>query len=134
MRTARLFLRSPTKETKGTMTTHTKSKEKLSIVSVIAAMLAGFGVTMLLISGAYIRDLETLQSTPQAVWLFICGVPTEEPIIFPLLVTTGGGALLVGGLLVGFSLWRGRHKKPLTPSATEPAPQGETEQANQQET
>lgn len=101
------------------MTTSSAKKEKLSILSVITAILAGFGVTMLLISGAYIRDLETLQSTPQAVWLFICGVPTEEPIIFPLLVTLGGGALLVVALLVGVMLWRGQRRSLLTPRQAE---------------
>lgn len=70
------------------------------IVSVFAAMLLGFGVTLLGISAAYVRDLETLQRIPESVWLFVCGVPTEDPIVLPLMITLSVVAMVLAGALI----------------------------------
>ncbi|NJN65789.1 MAG: hypothetical protein HC884_03280 [Chloroflexaceae bacterium] len=71
------------------------------VLLILAAMLLGFGVTLLLLSMAYVRDLGTLRRAPEAVWLFICGVPTDDPLALPLLLLLGGGAVVGGvGVLV----------------------------------
>lgn len=67
------------------------------IVSIVAAMLLGFGVTLLGISAAYVRDLETLQRIPESVWLFVCGVPTEDPVVLPLMITLSIVAMVLAG-------------------------------------
>ncbi len=70
------------------------------ILSIFAAMFLGFGVTLLGISAAYVQDLETLRKFPESVWLFVCGVPTEEPMVLPLLISLGVLALIGGAALV----------------------------------
>ncbi len=72
---------------------------------VIAATLFGFGIMMLLISSAYVRDLDTLQRVPEAVWQFVCGIPSENPIIFPMLITMGGGSIIIGAVLLVVNHW-----------------------------
>jgi hypothetical protein len=82
----------------------TPSKQTQSIremlLPLIAALLMGFGVTLLFISGAYIQDIETLQRVPESVWLFVCGVPTQDPTILPLLVTSAIVALVLAVVLI----------------------------------
>lgn len=81
------------------------------VLLVIAAMLLGFGSTLLLLSVAYVRDLGTLRRAPEAVWLFICGVPTDDPLALPLLLLVGGGALVGGvGVLVFNHFWQKRSR------------------------
>lgn len=76
------------------------------IVLLIGALLIGFGTTMLLISLTYVQDVAMLRQTPEAVWLFICGVPTENPLVFPALITFGVPTLLIGIALVGYGIYR----------------------------
>lgn len=80
---------------------------------VIAATLFGFGIMMLLISSAYVRDLETLQRVPEAVWQFVCGVPSENPMIFPMLITMGGGSLIIGAVLLVVNHWLKKRRAAL---------------------
>jgi lysylphosphatidylglycerol synthetase-like protein (DUF2156 family) len=70
---------------------------------ITSAMFLGFGTTLLIISMAYARDLATLARVPEAVWLFVCGVPTEDPMVLPLMISLSVVALVVGGGLVFWS-------------------------------
>lgn len=79
-----------------------------------AAALVGFGATMLLMALFYTRDLALLAETPGAIWSFICGVPTDNPMVLPLLVALGALALLAGaGLAVLLWLRRGQPRAPV---------------------
>ncbi len=86
-----------------------KTKLPVSPYIIAASMAFGFSVMMFLMSLAYIQDLETLKSTPEAVWLFVCGVPTDNPIMLPILLLIGGGGVVTGiALLVINRFLRGR--------------------------
>lgn len=77
-----------------------KTKLPVSPYIIAASMAFGFSAMMFLMSIAYIKDLETLKSTPEAVWLFVCGVPTDNPIILPILLLIGGGGVVIGIVLL----------------------------------
>ncbi len=79
-----------------------------ALLSVFASMSGGFGITLLVISLAYMRDLATLRQAPEAVWLFICGVPTDNPAISPLMLVLSVAGLLLAGVLMGVKWWVGR--------------------------
>lgn len=68
----------------------------------LTVLLWSMGATLLLISLAYIKDIDTLKNIPDAVWNFICGRPTPDGPTLPLLLTLGTLALLSGG---GVLLW-----------------------------
>lgn len=52
---------------------------------VINTTILSFGLTLLIFTSLYQQDLSALQRLPEAIWLFVCGVPTEDPIALPLL-------------------------------------------------
>jgi hypothetical protein len=60
-------------------------------------------------SMAYIEDLQLLREVPEAVWLFVCGVPTDNALVLPLLVGLGMLTLLLGVLLGLFDWLRKRY-------------------------
>jgi protein SCO1/2 len=68
-----------------------------------SALLLGFGAAMLLISLAFLQDLRTLSEIPGLVWAFVCGVPSEDGITLPLLVTLSLAAFATTAVL-----WLGR--------------------------
>ncbi len=86
-------------------------RRKPTITTAIAGVFFGFGVTLLIIAGAYVRDLAILQNAPQAVWQFVCGVPTDDAMAFPLLVGFGFIAILSGGGLL-LVQWLRRVRQP----------------------
>jgi len=59
-----------------------------------AALLASFGVTMLLFSMAYARDVQTILRAPELIWDFICGRPDPGGPALPLMLTLGTLALI----------------------------------------
>ncbi len=67
---------------------------------IIGAGLLSFGITLLLMSSAYITDLELLRRAPEAVWLFICGVPTDNEMVLPLMIGFAGLTFLIGISLI----------------------------------
>jgi hypothetical protein len=75
-------------------------RRKPTITTALAGALFGFGLTLLIIAGAYVRDLAILQNAPQAVWQFVCGIPTDDAMAFPLLIGFGFIAILSGGGLL----------------------------------
>ncbi|MEL6269705.1 MAG: hypothetical protein AAGK74_06420 [Chloroflexota bacterium] len=60
----------------------------------ISAMLLAMAVTLSLFSIAYIRDLETLRTVPDALWDAICGRPDPDSLTLPLLLTFATMCLL----------------------------------------
>lgn len=81
-----------------------------SILPIVAAGLVGFGITVLIMSVAYVRDLAMLRQVPETIWLMLCGVPNDNPITLPILLVTGGLALLSGTVvLVVYQLRRKPH-------------------------
>jgi hypothetical protein len=89
----------------------TPGRSKISPLVVIAAALVGFGITVLIMSSAYIRDLELLRQVPESIWLFVCGVPTDNDMTLPLLISSGVLTALVGvGIIVFHLFWSRRHQ------------------------
>lgn len=71
--------------------------------------LLGTGLTLLLFSLAYLQDLETLRTVPDAIWNFVCGRPVEGGIGLPLLLTVGTLSVLGSGAIFAgkrFIAWR----------------------------
>jgi hypothetical protein len=89
-------------------TTGEARTERKSLLPVAAAALLSFGVTLMLMSAAYIRDLEYLRQVPGMVWSFLCGVPTENGVALPAMLSSGTVALLIGGGIIGWYWWRRR--------------------------
>lgn len=58
------------------------------------ALLVSFGVTMLLFSMAYARDVQTILRAPELIWDFICGRPDPGGPALPLMLTLGTLALI----------------------------------------
>jgi hypothetical protein len=83
-----------------------KQSFKQSLLPVTAAALLSFGLTMLLMTGAYLQDISLLQRVPEAVWLFVCGVPTDNDMVAPLMIGLGSITLLVGIGLVALHIYR----------------------------
>lgn len=82
-----------------------------TLITAVAGAFLGFGVTLLVIAIAYARDLAIIQDAPKAVWQFVCGVPTDNAMAFPLLVGFGLLALMTGGGLLGVQ-WLRRVRQP----------------------
>lgn len=64
------------------------------------ALLLSFAVTMTVVILLYTHDLTTLSQLPGIVWSFLCGVPSENGIILPVLTlltlaTFGGAAVMI---------------------------------------
>jgi hypothetical protein len=63
------------------------SKGHGDLVSLILiVLLISFGMTLLLFSTLYVRDLQMLRNLPGMLWDFICGIPVESGATLPALV------------------------------------------------
>jgi hypothetical protein len=77
------------------------------MVQAVAAALVGFGVVLLALGVAYLRDLDQLRRTPEMVWLFVCGIPQPtDTLTAPLLLGSGAAGLLLGIGVVGVTRLR----------------------------
>ncbi len=63
---------------------------------IIAGTLIGFGIIFILIAMAYFQDLAAIAATPGIVWQFVCGVPVQDTITGPLMITFGALAVFTG--------------------------------------
>jgi hypothetical protein len=77
--------------------------DKLMLVQMGMFFSLTFGVMMLAFSSAYISDVETLRSVPNAIWDLACGKPSENGYELPLLMTFGTLSLLSGAV---FFAWQ----------------------------
>lgn len=64
------------------------------ILLVVNSMVLSFGLTLFIFTSLYQQDLAAIQRLPEAIWLFVCGVPTEDPIALPLLQVISAVATL----------------------------------------
>lgn len=78
------------------MTHQRKTSFALTFSSVA---LISFGLTMLLMSVIYAKDLSLLINAPLAIWSAVCGQPSSDPLTLPLLITLSGVAFVAGLVL-----------------------------------
>jgi hypothetical protein len=71
-------------------------------LQLISVMLLSMAVMLAIFSSAYIRDLETLRTVPDAIWDAICGRPDPDGIALPLLLTGTTLCLMASG---GVYVW-----------------------------
>jgi hypothetical protein len=69
-------------------------------LNVIGFSFISFGLTMLVFSAAYARDLVTLANGAFAVWSALCGQPIESDLTLPLLFSMSLVALLAGAIVL----------------------------------
>ena len=69
----------------------------------ISVLLLSMAVMLAIFSAAYIRDLETLRTVPDAIWDAICGRPDPDGITLPLLLTFSTVCLFASG---GVYAWK----------------------------
>jgi len=82
--------------------------QSMSLGMLLAVVgLLSFGVTMLGFSLIYVRDLQTLRQVPDMIWAFICGVPSENGVVLPLLILMSTLSIFVAAALWG---WHWLHK------------------------
>jgi hypothetical protein len=65
-----------------------------------AGTLIGFGSIFILMALAYFHDLAAIASTPSLVWQFVCGIPVEDGLTGPLMITFGTITVVAG-----ISIW-----------------------------
>jgi hypothetical protein len=51
-------------------------------------LLLTMGIVLALFSMAYMKDLQTLLTVPDAIWDAVCGRPDPESLTLPMLLTT----------------------------------------------
>lgn len=90
-----------------------QSPYQQAVLPAVAALLVSFGVTNLLMGIAYMRDLDTLRRVPDAVWQFVCGVPTDNEAVLPLIIGVGSLTLVAGVVVYGIH-WLRRKRAPAT--------------------
>jgi hypothetical protein len=71
-------------------------------LTVAIVMLLAFGATMLIFSLLYVRDLRLLREVPEAIWGLICGVPSEDGLVLPILVLISTLSFLAAAALWGY--------------------------------
>jgi hypothetical protein len=75
------------------------------ITQMVIIFLIATGITLLLFSVAYIRDLQTLRNVPDAIWDALCGRPTDDGITLPLLLTSSTLMFITAGGLAVWQRW-----------------------------
>lgn len=85
------------------------SSEKRFYLMIAIIFFIVFGSLMLMFAFTFIKDLETLRSTPDAIWNFLCGTPTDNDISLPMLLTIAITSFTVS---VGLGIWHWRIGDP----------------------
>jgi hypothetical protein len=89
------------------MSVHASGQSSFAVTA-IAVGLAFFGLTLLGLSIAYAQDMTLIVNAPFEVWSALCGQPTDNPVILPVLVCVSLISILAGGTLFGVNLIRAR--------------------------
>lgn len=87
-----------------------KLEETRLMLNVAVIMLVTIGAILVLFSGVYVQDIETLKSAPETVWNFICGIPVEGDYVLPLLLTLSILAFVASAGLLVIRWWLGRQQ------------------------
>jgi hypothetical protein len=98
--------------TQHTSATLSRVQRIQTALPIAAAALIAFGATLLALTLAYIEDVALLARAPEAVWLFVCGVPTDSEMALPLLAGLGTLTLVVGVGMIALARWWRRSRRP----------------------
>jgi|GEM_PF-1901333 hypothetical protein len=101
---------------------HTKQNNSSVVLLIVNSMVLSFGLTLFIFTSLYQQDLAAIQRLPEAIWLFVCGVPTEDPIALPLLQVISGVATV--GSIAAFilpPLFKRKHKEQNSSSQSAPS-------------
>ena len=71
-----------------------------------AASIIGFGVMFWLFAVAYSGDIASFARAPQQIGQFVCGIPSQNSLTVPLLLSIGTIAVISGS---GALWWQRRH-------------------------
>jgi len=72
------------------------------VLWLVTLLLLSIGITLAIFSAAYIKDLETLRTVPNAIWDAICGRPDPDGITLPLLLTVATASLIGSAGVYGY--------------------------------
>jgi hypothetical protein len=61
-----------------------------------AASIIGFGVMFWIFAVAYSGDIASISQAPQQIWQFVCGIPPQNSMTVPLLLSIGTLAIMTG--------------------------------------
>ena len=78
--------------------------KKLAI-QIGAAGIIGFGVIFWVFAISYSGDITNIAQAPQQIWQFVCGIPPQNSMTVPLLLSIGTIAMLSGS---GALWWQSR--------------------------
>ncbi|NJK80810.1 MAG: hypothetical protein HC893_03245 [Chloroflexaceae bacterium] len=67
----------------------TSSALHVPVLPIVAGTLISFGLIFLVMASAYVDDIEMIRSAPSAIWAFVCGIPSDDPIVLPLMLLIG---------------------------------------------
>ena len=82
------------------------SNKSSFVLATIAIGLLFFGLTLLLLSLAYARDLTLILNSPFEVWSALCGRPSDNPLTLPVLVCTSVLAVMLGVVMICLNVVR----------------------------
>jgi len=79
------------------------------VVQSALGLALSFGITLSLFTLMYLRDLSVLPQLPGIVWAFLCGVPSTDGVVLPLLVLTALASFLAAAVIaIGWRIARRR--------------------------
>jgi hypothetical protein len=76
-------------------------------IQIGAASIIGFGVMFWLFAVAYSGDIVSFTRAPQQIWQFVCGIPSQNSLTVPLLLSIGTIAVISGS---GTLWWQRQHR------------------------
>jgi hypothetical protein len=79
--------------------------KKLAI-QIGAASIISFGLIFWLFAIAYSGDVASVLQAPQQIWQFVCGIPSQNSLTVPVLLSIGTIAVISGS---GALWWQSRH-------------------------
>ena len=75
-------------------------------IQIGAASIIGFGVMFWIFAAAYSGDVASVLQAPQQIWQFVCGIPSQNSLTVPLLLSIGTIEVISGS---GALWWQHRH-------------------------
>jgi hypothetical protein len=69
---------------------------RIFAIQIGAASIIGFGVMFWIFAIAYSGDVASVMQAPQQIWQFVCGIPSQNSLTIPLLLSIGTVAIVAG--------------------------------------
>jgi len=69
---------------------------RIFAIQIGAASIIGFGVMFCIFAAAYSGDIASFAQAPQQIWQFVCGIPSQNSLTIPLLLSIGTVAIVAG--------------------------------------